>query len=320
MEFLQSLSHPAIVPVHEVPPNYEAYRIIAARANYLKNSFGDYLTQIMTGKRCSAQYNIFNIVRKSTLDPYSSQALMTIHFMLQGYIPCILRGFGKVVLQQGFYHLFYVPPGIRHQARFRKGTYFSFHVDLSRELLEDLAVNYPELQEVLHRFDQHSAKGIQQHAAHITPRIRFMIDEIITQCPVTEPNLSLFLESRTQQFLLKYVRDKPIDKTTLPHNSVLLMENIIAYITAHLDYRHTIASLSREFALSEMTLKRHFKAYTGQTVYEFITDKRMDEAKRLLTTTWSIRDIAMQVGYDDFSSFDRVFTHKYGHPPSYYRK
>src|SRR5258708_19682421 len=40
--------------------------------------------------------------------------------------------------------------------------------------------------------------------------------------------------------------------------------------------------LAKEFALSESTLKRHFKAIYGKTIYEYYLEKKMNLAKCLL--------------------------------------
>lgn len=54
---------------------------------------------------------------------------------------------------------------------------------------------------------------------------------------------------------------------------------------------------------------------------EYLTQLRMDEARRLLTQTGrSIQEIAEQVGYDDPSYFCKVFKKSAGVTPNRFRK
>jgi AraC-like DNA-binding protein len=66
--------------------------------------------------------------------------------------------------------------------------------------------------------------------------------------------------------------------------------------------------LAREFALSESTLKRHFKAVYGKTMYEYYLEKKMDLAKRLLQEKKiSVTETAYMLGYEKVSAFISMF-------------
>ena len=66
--------------------------------------------------------------------------------------------------------------------------------------------------------------------------------------------------------------------------------------------------LAREFALSESTLKRHFKAVYGKTMYEYYLEKKMELAKRLLQEKKiSVTETAYMLGYEKVSAFISMF-------------
>lgn len=66
--------------------------------------------------------------------------------------------------------------------------------------------------------------------------------------------------------------------------------------------------LAREFALSESTLKRHFKAVYGKTMYEYYLEKKMDLAKWLLVEKKiSVSETAYMLGYEKVSAFIIIF-------------
>jgi AraC-like DNA-binding protein len=66
--------------------------------------------------------------------------------------------------------------------------------------------------------------------------------------------------------------------------------------------------LAREFALSESTLKRHFKAVYGKTMYEYYLEKKMELAKWLLQEKKiTVTETAYMLGYEKVSAFISMF-------------
>jgi transcriptional regulator GlxA family with amidase domain len=73
--------------------------------------------------------------------------------------------------------------------------------------------------------------------------------------------------------------------------------------------------------VTSRTLNRRFKAATGETPLEFLQKARIERAKRLLeATTASVDEIVHRVGYDDTSSFRRLFKRVTGVSPFEYRE
>ena len=64
-----------------------------------------------------------------------------------------------------------------------------------------------------------------------------------------------------------------------------------------------------------------FKEKTGSTITEFIQYTRLYHAakKMLLTPNQDLKEIAIQVGYTDYSYFGRIFKRQFGVSPSEYR-
>lgn len=64
-----------------------------------------------------------------------------------------------------------------------------------------------------------------------------------------------------------------------------------------------------------------FKQKTGKTPKAYITELRLNDAKRLLnTTSWAISSISEELGFENSSSFTRWFVKCVGIPPQKYRK
>jgi len=66
--------------------------------------------------------------------------------------------------------------------------------------------------------------------------------------------------------------------------------------------------LAREFAMSESTLKRYFKAIYGKTMYDYYLEKKMDFAKWLLQEKKiNVSETAFMLGYEKVSAFIVIF-------------
>ncbi len=320
MEF-RLLQYPnPLVKLNEVPDHYKQFNIANAKPLCIRGAFGDYLTQIIRAKNCRIQLNIFNILVDILAHPYMPRSVIPLHFTLKGNIKCYLEGFGEAWLIEKCANLFYVPGKIHHKAWFKPGFYKSFHIDFSPRILMRLATKHPELKEVLTRFSDRSIEGVRQHTSFITPEIQKIIKQILYFHPDREPELSTFTEIKSKELLLKYVQNTPLGLDPRPKTDKEFIDQIAAFIGAHLDYPFTIKLLGRTFAINETTLKRRFKQYTGQTIYAYLTRKRMEYAMKLLESGVLVGDIAGRVGYHDFSSFDRSFRHYFGHSPAFYRR
>ncbi len=101
-------------------------------------------------------------------------------------------------------------------------------------------------------------------------------------------------------------------------------DQTILELQAWLDANHrrpvSSADLCRISGLSGRSLLRRFKSATGDTPRNYLQLLRIEAARELLeTTSDSVETITQQVGYDDVSSFTRLFKRFTGLPPSDYR-
>ena len=70
----------------------------------------------------------------------------------------------------------------------------------------------------------------------------------------------------------------------------------------------------------ERSLKRRFKAATGDTLIEYLQNLRIEESKRLLEQgSLPIEEVSAEVGYMDTSFFRRLFKRLTGLSPGQYR-
>lgn len=93
------------------------------------------------------------------------------------------------------------------------------------------------------------------------------------------------------------------------------------YIQKNFDKQITLAEVAERLNFSSVYFGSMFKKHTGKSFNSYLTDIRMENAKKLLKTSdQSIANIAAMVGYQDVKYFSKTFKSIYGVKPSEYKK
>lgn len=99
------------------------------------------------------------------------------------------------------------------------------------------------------------------------------------------------------------------------------VQKTIALIEYDITSNLTLSSLASLQNISPGYLSTIFKKETGKTITEYIVDKRVEHAKRLLTTTrLQIQTVALNCGIMDVQYFSKIFKKKTGMTPKEYRE
>lgn len=92
-----------------------------------------------------------------------------------------------------------------------------------------------------------------------------------------------------------------------PARGSRLIKNIIAYINTNIDKDLSLEKLSNDFFVSKYHLCRSFKKTTGQTIKEYINQKRLTLAEEYTNDGKTLSESAALAGFRDYSSFYRAF-------------
>lgn len=100
-----------------------------------------------------------------------------------------------------------------------------------------------------------------------------------------------------------------------------LTKDVIAYIRLHLEEELSLNRLASHFKKNPSVLSNLFSKETGQPLTKFIHQTRIQEAVMLFHTThMSVSEVALAVGYQDFSYFSKIFSQNVGCSPREYRQ
>ncbi len=99
-----------------------------------------------------------------------------------------------------------------------------------------------------------------------------------------------------------------------------LVKKTIVYIESDISANLSLELLASVNKVSAGYLSTVFKKETGKNLVEYITDKRISYAKKLLKTTeLQIQTVALNCGIMDVQYFSKLFKKKTGHTPKEYR-
>lgn len=98
------------------------------------------------------------------------------------------------------------------------------------------------------------------------------------------------------------------------------LQKVFKYIQDHLEQDITLSDIASVLNLSQYHFCRLFKQSTGFAPHQYLNQCRIDRAKQLLQTTQlTITEIAFAVGFNNHSSFTRLFRRYVGVTPKEFR-
>ena len=102
------------------------------------------------------------------------------------------------------------------------------------------------------------------------------------------------------------------------------IENFMLREKPFLDANINIETMAKRLSLPERTLSRILNQHFGKNFFEFINERRIEEAKQLLADSnkkeMTILDILAESGFSSKSTFNAIFKKYVGITPSQYRK
>ncbi|MGN1083190.1 MAG: helix-turn-helix transcriptional regulator [Candidatus Avispirillum sp.] len=103
-------------------------------------------------------------------------------------------------------------------------------------------------------------------------------------------------------------------------NASAKLHSAVLYIESHFAQNITLADICKSAHLNHTTLTSLFKKEYGKTAIEYLTDYRIDVARRQVGfTNIPFKDIATRCGFKTVQHFSRIFKEKTGLPPASYR-
>ena len=167
------------------------------------------------------------------------------------------------------------------------------------------------------------AGRLQRRVVHFTPEsYEEIIGCLLRMERITKQNgeylNELLLRSAFLEFMVLFNRNvirqpRAFMNTAVYHEKVI---DVIAYIQEHLTEDINVDVLAGQCYVSKYYLMRQFKEATGYSIHQYINEKRIQAARRMLLSGMPASKACYECGFHDYSTFARRFKMITGTAPS----
>ena len=147
--------------------------------------------------------------------------------------------------------------------------------------------------------------------------ISMIYDKTLLTQNLSQQKYEMSAKVIVSRILLKFFEQRTLFDAEYPE----WLNEFMIYINSPSTFGKSTRELAKHTPYSYSRLTTLFKQYVGITIVDYVSDKKMVYAKRLLRTTkLTTLQISEMIGYNSLSSFNHLFKSAYGITPSQYRK
>lgn len=234
-----------------------------------------------------------------------------------------MNGLPEMIFDKGSFNILYTPPGTLVLTSRAGQVCHLLSVQYSIENIRKLAGYYPVLQMLMAKADRNEAAALYplNHFAQ-----REMIELVTALAGSTYENeqFTWLFRIKANELLLKTLESAPreeIKKIKLRRGDVESIYVLKQNIDENPGNDYSLKVMIRKTGLNKNKLQHGFKQLVGSSVFDYIQQVRMDQAKSVLETTeLSVEDTGYAAGYETKSGFSKAFRRYFGVKPSEMRK
>jgi AraC family transcriptional activator of pyochelin receptor len=158
---------------------------------------------------------------------------------------------------------------------------------------------------------------------NINPSMAVVLSQILSS-NIHESMKALYLKGKVYELLSLYFNkneDTDIEQCPflIDEDNVRKIRLAKEIILKNMSEPPSLQELSEKIGLSLNKLKEGFKQLYGDTVFGYLLDHKMEEARRMLASTnYNVNEVGLRIGYSTSSHFIAAFKKKYGTTPKKY--
>ena len=155
------------------------------------------------------------------------------------------------------------------------------------------------------------------------PSSLFVVLNQLFSVHLSETAQKLFYQGKVYELLSLYFSDRKPDTESCPflndQETVRKIKHAKEFLLKNMETPPGLKELAKTAGLNEYQLKVGFKQIYGNTVYGFLNEHKLDNARVLLDTRkYQVNEVAYQIGYTNPSHFIAAFRKKFGVTPKKY--
>ncbi len=141
-----------------------------------------------------------------------------------------------------------------------------------------------------------------------TQKLDFILESLIDEFQLQETAKYDMLQAYLKQFIINTVRIKQENHTIKEGIETRLFKDFSLLVEQNFKQLHSVTAYANRLGLSPKSTTKHFQKIGSKTPSDFIKDRILLEAKRMLIyTDKSVKEIAFELGFNDPAYFTRYF-------------
>ena len=271
-------------------------------------------------KDTSALVTIENDLSEPVLgDNFLKAGLIHFYFCLDGQANFAFGPHYARDIRGDFNYFFYNPDrNLPFKLTLQPGTRLVY-LSVGIELLHRLFVDEPHGLPILSG-DNAARKFYDERS--IPSSLKIVLNALFTN-PAGYAASRLFYQGKMLEILGLYFSNRTPDREACPflndEETVRKIKVAKELLIKNAENPPGLRDLARQAGLNEFQLKVGFKEVYGNTVYGYLLDHKMDQARILLDTNqYQVSEVAYRIGYSNASHFIAAFRKKFGITPKKY--
>lgn len=159
-----------------------------------------------------------------------------------------------------------------------------------------------------------------------TAMVKGLFQNIKDELEWKDSSAEEMIRTYVKQIIIKATRKwkkQNLDNNTIkiPGTELDIFRDFSRHLEIHFREKHNVSDYAELLHMAPKTLTHKFKSLHLESPNQFIINRILLEAKRLLFyTDKPVKEIAYVLGYEDPAYFNRLFTHKTGSTPANFKK
>ncbi len=274
----------------------------------------------------SINYRDWQLGAPLILETRHERPFLKMQFELEGhsqYTPRWQRGSKATTIEGGTHILMFHPAvyGKLFYPKSRRVLDIEFTVDYFKKLFQD---DFSAMGAFGTAILDERPELIDDRSLPVTGRMKSIIQEIL-DCPFENHLKKLYVESKAIELLLLQLDQ--FSKCTQTKETFKLrnddrdrLHQLKEMIEQNPNAQHSLKELAQLVGINEFKLKKGFKTLFGHTVFGYINQVRLEQAKQLLgDPRLNINEISYLTGYKYPQHFTNAFKKQYGYLPKDWR-
>jgi len=254
-------------------------------------------------------------------DMFNQKHLVEMHFALTGSGQMQNKLSGQQYIFKANQTNMHYTPSFSGMADFGNDTHYRFfEIHFTTDFFFELAKDSSPL---LMDFADKIVVGqreVSRENLPISLAMHQCISEIMN-CKVTGGLKLLFLQSKCIELLALQAQAYeeaargPASRVCKSDYDKKCIYHAREYLVQHAQYPPSLTELAKISGINEFKLKQGFKEVFNTTVFGYLSDYKLGQAKELLLEKKAIKDVADELGYSSVQHFSNAFRKKYGVTP-----